>query len=540
MRAFVSVITLLALFGVAIGVMVLIVVLSVHAGFEQNLKRMLLGFSPHLTVSSVYQGGISQWQEMEVELGHMGEVKGASALVEGFVLLDVRGWNRPVQFRGINSENREQLAALEEMLNSGTVDLIPKAKSLAEIEREGASDQAAGEGGAVISKLLADQLMLNVGDQIRLLAAANLDAVMAAYRLQDQGRAYEVYATSFDPFSRMMEVIFRKEGDLEVADSQDVDAAYRLIQDLDEVEDGMELPPMRETEREKIGELREILDSFTKREGGKDFFESGTQEMIHAKLTELRELDLDQANLETMNEIRDFVLPKELKISGIYHDAQRARGPEVFVSLRNGQELRGLDPGVVEAIDIRIEDPYQADRIGKKLQKRLGDEWAVGNWMERHSQQFQLVKTEKIMMSFMLSFLTIISAFSITAVMYTMTLQKRQEIGVMKALGASPFQIIKIFVYQGLIVGIGGALLGVGLGLLALHYRQKIVDAIRVFGVDPFPPQFHGMNELPARIIPEYLIVIAVVSVILCLIAALIPALLAAFRDPAKSLRNLS
>ena len=109
----------------------------------------------------------------------------------------------------------------------------------------------------------------------------------------------------------------------------------------------------------------------------------------------------------------------------------------------------------------------------------------------------------------------------------------------MKALGASSSQIVRVFLYQGLIVGIGGALLGLGMGLTTIHYREYIVSLLRKFGVDPFPPGFHGMSELPAEIVPEQLVVICLVAVVLCLVAALIPALMAAFRDPAKSLRNL-
>lgn len=203
-----------------------------------------------------------------------------------------------------------------------------------------------------------------------------------------------------------------------------------------------------------------------------------------------------------------------------------------------GQQLKGLQEAV-EAIGIRAEDPYHAEVVATKLQKKLGEDWLVRSWMKTHEQQFQLVKTEKVMMSFALSFITILSAFSITAVMYTVTVQKRQEIGVMKALGARPSQIVRVFLYQGVIVGIAGSLLGLGLGLLALEYRQGILTLLRGIGIDAFPAGFHGMDELPARIIPEHLGVICVVAVILCLIAALVPALMAAFRDPAKSLRNL-
>ena len=195
--------------------------------------------------------------------------------------------------------------------------------------------------------------------------------------------------------------------------------------------------------------------------------------------------------------------------------------------------------GGVESIGLRSEDPYHAEETARALQANLGEEWIVQSWMVTHASQFQLVKTEKLMISFTLSFITILSAFSIMAVMYTVTVQKRQEIGVMKALGARPSQIVRVFLYQGIIVGVGGAILGLGLGLLAIEYREVIMKLIRSFGVDPVPAEFHGMSELPARVMPDQLLLICAIAIVLCSLAALIPALVAAFRDPAKSLRNL-
>jgi len=262
----------------------------------------------------------------------------------------------------------------------------------------------------------------------------------------------------------------------------------------------------------------------------------GTQEKIFAKLEELREIDLDKADLEDLGKIEEFVLPMTLEVTGIYQDVQRARGPELFISLEAGQTLRGLEAGLVEAVGVVTNDPYRANLIAERIQEKLGENWHVSSWMKQHKSQFELVKTEKVMMSFALSFITLLSAFSIMAVMYTMTVQKRQEIGVMKALGASPIQIVKVFVYQGLIVGVGGALLGLGMGLLAIRFRENIMAGLRGVGIDPFPKDFQGMEQLPARVIPEQLVVICIVAVILCLLAALVPAMLAAFRDPAKSL----
>jgi lipoprotein-releasing system permease protein len=159
--------------------------------------------------------------------------------------------------------------------------------------------------------------------------------------------------------------------------------------------------------------------------------------------------------------------------------------------------------------------------------------------MDRHVAQFSLIRTERLMMTFALSFIGIISAFSIMAVMYTVTIQKKQEIGVMKALGADGKQISWVFLWQGLVVGFFGALGGIALALLIIWQRVPIQHFLAGIGFDPFPSEFQGFSELPARIMPGFMAIVAIAAWILCALAALFPALRAARNDAAKSLRNL-
>ena len=570
-----SIITLISLLGVSFGVMVLIVVLSIHNGFERNLKDTLLGHSPHISIQSSY-GPISNWEEMEVSLAKQDGVESAFALVEGFVLLDSRAWQRPSYFRAFNTENEGQIRALEEMLDTdnfpdSTVDFNPalgdsvgaapdsdpaRRQQDSDITApaiplsDGAdlppSDQAElyGNRYVVVSSQLAKSIGLKVGDEIRIIAASNLDEVMAVYDVPKE-RAWELYTDTFEDFSERLKNIVKASIGEEKASSREITNAYQVFQQLlpmvvatpngDIETEGVE---MRPAEREIVKSILDRLDYVDRREGGYDYFVAGTKGAILKSLKELRELDLEKADNEAFRKIEKFVVPKELKVQGVYLDSERSKGPDLFIPITIGMELKGLR-GEVESIGLRIEEPYEAEEFAINLQKELSDDWLVQSWMRTHAERFQLVKTEKIMMSFALSFITLLSAFSIMAVMYTVTVQKRQEIGVMKALGARPSQIVRVFVYQGLIVGIGGAIFGLGLGLLAIRYREGIMTIIRGFGIDPFPPEFHGMSELPAEVMGSQLWVICVIAVILCLFAALIPALMAAFRDPAKSLRNL-
>ncbi len=557
-----SIITLISLLGVAFGVMVLIVVLSVHNGFERSLKETLLGFSPHVSVYAGDGGVIYDWEEAEGNFAKEEGVESAYAFVEGFVLLDSKRWQRPVRFRAINTENEDQVGTLREMLDlenypESQVDFslavtgsgfsappLPGEDGEEAVDPPGGGQTVYGDKNVVISRLLAESLRLGPGDEIRLIAASNLDAVMDVYNVPGE-RAWDLYPNVFLEFEKAVEMLFTSVGDEERASSDDLLAAYRLIQSLVPVEvetpNGPEMTEgveMRPVERRMLGEILDVLYESEREEGGEVFYQSGLQADLRERLRVLRELDLEQADNEAFREIEEFVVPKTLVVQGVYADNQRSQGPDLFLPLSIGMELRGLQGGV-ESIGLLVKDPYRAEEAVEKLRASQGKRWLFQSWMRTHFNQFQLVKTEKIMMSFSLSFITLLSAFSIMAVMYTVTVQKRQEIGVMKALGARPAQIVRVFVYQGLIVGIGGALLGLGLGLLAIRYREVIVNLLRGVGVDPFPPDFHGMSKLPAFVDSSQLIVISVVAVILCLLAALVPALMAAFRDPAKSLQNL-
>lgn len=561
LRTFVSVITLISLLGVAFGVMVLIVVLSVHNGFERNLKDTLLGQSPHLSAYPL-EDQMKDWEAEEVRLGEIPGIESAYALVEGYALIDTRRWQRPVYFRAFNTENEGQIEALEGLLDPDYPDssadfnpviedvMAPPSLDLLDDSNNGEmelpsleTEEIYGNRYAVISSRLAEGIGVGPGDTIRLVAAKNLDEVMRVYSLPAE-RAWDLYPEYFDPFVEFLESGFKAtEGEEVVASEEDV---RTVLIGLAELVDGsgrdgiMEVEPkaMRSGEEELIRELMNPLSLDGRLVEGNLFYPKSTLDTLNEIVKQLQEFDLEEGDNQEFRQMKEIVLPKTLKIQGVYKVSERTQGPDLFIPVEIGMELKGIESA--ETIGLRIGEPYEAEEFVGPIQSELGPGWQVESWMTMHADRFQLVKTEKLMMTFALSFLTLLSAFSITAVMYTVTLQKRQEIGVMKALGATPSQIVRVFVYQGLVVGVVGALAGLGLGLLAIRYREGVMALIRnVFGVDPFPAEFHGMSELPAYIDWNQITLITIVAVILCLIAALIPALIAAFRDPAKSLRNL-
>jgi len=193
----------------------------------------------------------------------------------------------------------------------------------------------------------------------------------------------------------------------------------------------------------------------------------------------------------------------------------------------------------VQGIALRLKDAYLAEEAAVYARRSLPPEWTVTTWGEQYQAFFALINQQRVMMYFALSFIVIVSAFSMMAVMFTVTIQKRREIGVMKALGAAPGQIVRVFLYQGMLLGVLGAMLGIGLGRLVIHFRGTIQVVLRTFDFDPFSSSFTGFNVLPAHNDLGEQALFGLMAFILCSLAALVPAFFAARSDAAKSLRNI-
>ena len=121
----------------------------------------------------------------------------------------------------------------------------------------------------------------------------------------------------------------------------------------------------------------------------------------------------------------------------------------------------------------------------------------------------------------------------------TVTVQKTREIGVMKALGARTHQIVGVFLAQGMVVGVFGTAIGLGLGIAATQYRNEVSRFLsRTLGVEVFPASVYQFAEIPAEIVATDVAMICVSAFVICSVAALIPAWVAARLDPVAALRH--
>ena len=153
---------------------------------------------------------------------------------------------------------------------------------------------------------------------------------------------------------------------------------------------------------------------------------------------------------------------------------------------------------------------------------------------------FDAIAMERNVMFFLLLFIVIVAAFGIMNTLITVTVQKTREIGIMKALGATTFQIVAVFLGQGMVVGLFGNITGLLLGITLVTYRNEFKDWLASrLGIQVFPADVYQFSKIPAEVVwwPDVTF-ICVSAFVICSLAALIPAYFAARLDPVKALRR--
>jgi lipoprotein-releasing system permease protein len=241
---------------------------------------------------------------------------------------------------------------------------------------------------------------------------------------------------------------------------------------------------------------------------------------------------------KAIDQLREVVLPKELTVTGIFetghylHDSQF-----LLVPLYIGQELYGLGDAL-HGITVRTDNPYDAERVKEEIENFLTPPDYAETWIDMNRQYFEAVRLERTVMFFLLFFIVVVAAFGIMSTLITVTVQKRREIGTVKALGANIRQIIWVFLGQGTIVGLFGTLGGLGLGMMLIRYRNEFSRWLSsTLHIEIFPREVYQFSAIPAQVVPRDVAIICVSAFLICSLAALIPAYFAARLDPVKALR---
>lgn len=264
----------------------------------------------------------------------------------------------------------------------------------------------------------------------------------------------------------------------------------------------------------------------------------GSRLILHSptKLAEM--IDVGPGGKITMAQNAKTYLPGEFSISGMFSfNNYKFDETAIFVNIDDANELLGLPLGSASTVYVRVKDPFNMKKELSSIRSEFPN-LTVLSWRQMNGQFLGVLDVEKNMMFFLLIFIVLVAAFSITNTLITVVVQKTREIGLLKSLGAGDSTVLLIFLAQGLIVGVLGTAFGTMLGLAIIHWRNDILTIMRkITGQELFPRQFYLFSQLPASVHAQDIVIIAISAVLLCTIGGLIPAWRAAKLDPAKALR---
>ncbi len=212
--------------------------------------------------------------------------------------------------------------------------------------------------------------------------------------------------------------------------------------------------------------------------------------------------------------------------SGMY-DYDRQLG---FITLQSAQSVLRMKDSVT-GIEIRITDIYKADTLREKLIETLGFPYWASDWMQKNHNLFSALKLEKTVMFIILALIVLVAAFNIASTLIMMVMEKRKDVAILRAMGATDKQVRRIFVFKGMTIGLIGTGLGVCLGriLCNLLKRYQFIDLPSdVYFVTKLPVEPHNLDAIG----------ISLAALLICFLATLYPARQASKLNPVEAIRN--
>jgi lipoprotein-releasing system permease protein len=200
-----------------------------------------------------------------------------------------------------------------------------------------------------------------------------------------------------------------------------------------------------------------------------------------------------------------------------------------YVSITTAQDFLELDNNV-HGLELKIDDIYKASDIAAKLEKKLGFGYVVKDWISMNKNLFSALKLEKTAMFIVLALIVLVAAFNIISTLIMVVMSKGKDIAILKSMGATSTGIMRIFVYEGLIIGLTGTVIGVigGLALCKVLSKYQFIK---------LPSDVYPITTLPIKVLPMDVTLVAISAALITLLATIYPSWQASKIEPAVALR---
>lgn len=229
---------------------------------------------------------------------------------------------------------------------------------------------------------------------------------------------------------------------------------------------------------------------------------------------------------------------KPFKVAGIFNTGMFEYDSTLaYVSLGQAQSFFDLGD-TVTGIQLKVEDVYHTGELARSINRELGVNFYARDWMQMNKNILFALKTEKIVMFIILTLIVLVAAFGIASTLFMVVMEKTRDIAILKSMGATGGSIMKIFVLEGLIIGVIGTILGVASGLLVALNLEPIIGIIqKITGQNFFSKDIYYLDRFPSLVVPYDVVLISVTAVLISFIATLYPSWQASRMLPAEALR---
>jgi lipoprotein-releasing system permease protein len=221
---------------------------------------------------------------------------------------------------------------------------------------------------------------------------------------------------------------------------------------------------------------------------------------------------------------------RHFKVVGIFYSGMFEYDSKfVYIHLAEAQKFFGMGDNVT-GIECRVADVDQAREIAEEVKAELGGyPYRTKTWMDMNKNLFAAIKLEKIVMFIILTFIVLVASFNIVSALIMVVLERAKEIAILKSMGATDGSVMRIFMSEGLLIGIVGTVIGEILGwllcLFASSYQFKL------------DPEVYYITSLPVKVNPLEFLAVAAAAVLISFIATIYPSLQAAKLKPVEGLR---
>ena len=200
-----------------------------------------------------------------------------------------------------------------------------------------------------------------------------------------------------------------------------------------------------------------------------------------------------------------------------------------IVRIDTAQEFFGLD-GAVTGLELGIKDMFRAQEVARDIERVLGSDYRVTNWIDLNRNLFSWMRIEKAVMFTILVLIVLVAAVNIVSSLTMLVLEKRRDIGVLRTMGVTPRGILRIFLVQGVVVG----LIGTAAGLVAGFGVSWMLGKYRLLRL---PGEIYFLDTLPVKIEWTDFALVALAATLTCFLASLYPAWRAASLAPVDAIR---